>query len=82
MRLTHSQRKQLCAWCLEEGMSLEYGKLSLCDLRNFKHSDVYNNRRYQVHSDDSKYSFSMIYDSEKSAIEKFLELKTKVKRVK
>ena len=82
MKLTHTQRKQLCAWCIEEDMSIQYGKLSLCDLRNFNHSMLYDNRRYQVHSEDVKYPFSAIYDDVEPAIEKFLELKTKVKRIK
>ena len=82
MRLTHQQRKQLCAWCMEEGISLEYGKLSLCDLRNYRHSQIYDNRRFQVHSDDARYPHSGLYDEPGPAIEKFLELKTKVKRIK
>lgn len=82
MKLTKQQKKQLYAWCLNEGVNIEYGKLSLCDLRNFRHSSLYNNRRYQVHCEDSKYPWSVVYDDIDSAIEKFLELKNKVRRVK
>lgn len=82
MKLDHNQRKSLIAWCLEEGLSIEYGKLSLCDLRNFRHSHIYDDRRYQVHSEDSRYPWSGIYDSKEAAIEKFLELKRKVRRMK
>jgi hypothetical protein len=82
MRLTHEQRKSLVAWALEEGLSIEYGKLSLCDLRNFRHSHIYDDRRYQVHSDDSRYPWSAIYEELEPAIEKFLDLKRKVRRMK
>lgn len=82
MRLSHKQKKSLVAWALEEGCSIEYGRLSLCDLRNFRHSHLYDNRRYQVHCEDSKYPWSGIYDEVGPAIEKFLELKRKVRRMK
>jgi len=82
MKLTHKDRKSLVEWVLKEGMSLDYGKLSFCDLTNFRHSAVYDNRRYQVHSEDSRYPWSCIYDDIEPAIEKFLELKRKVRRMK
>jgi hypothetical protein len=82
MKLDNNQRKALIAWCMEEELSIEYGKLSLCDLRNFRHSSVYQDRRWQVHSEDSKYPWSMIYDELGPAIEKFLELKRKVRRMR
>lgn len=82
MNLTKKQEMSLYAWCMEMGLSIEYGKLSLCDLRNFKYSNVRYNRCYQVHCDDKNYAWSMIYDDLESAITKFMELKTKVKRVK
>ena len=80
--LTHVQQKNLYAWCIEEGNSIQYGKLSLCDLRNFQYSDVYDDRKYQVHCDDQKFPCSKIYNEIGPAIEKFLEIKKKVKRVK
>ena len=82
MKLNKQQLQQLYKWCLEEGLSIEYGKLSLCDLANFRHSMVYNNRRYQVHCDDTRAPFSSIYDEMEPAINKFMELKRKVKRIK
>jgi hypothetical protein len=82
MNLTHEQRKSLLAWCLSESYSIEYGKLSLCDLRNYRYSNVRNDRRYQVHCEDYQYPWSKIYDSVGPAIEKFLELKSKVKGIK
>lgn len=82
MNLNHQQQKEVYAYCLDEGISIQYGKLSLCDLMNFYYSNVYKDRRYQVHCDDHKNPCSMIYDEKGPAIEKFLELKKKVKRIK
>lgn len=82
MKLTHEQRKSLIAWALDEGMSLDYGKLSLCDLRNFRYSNIFQDRRYQVHCEDSRCPWSGIYNRLEPAIEKFLELKKKVRRIK
>jgi hypothetical protein len=82
MKLNKQQTKQLYAWCLAEGLSIEYGKLSLCDLSNYRHSMVFNERRYQVHCDDPNCPWSMIYDKVGPAIEKFMELKKKARRVK
>lgn len=80
--LTNKEEKSLYAWCLNQGVNLQYGKLSLCDLRNFQYSNVRNDRKYQVHCDDPKNQWSMIYDEVSPAISKFMELKMKVKRVK
>lgn len=81
-RLSHQQEKQLYKLCIDNDVSVQYGKLSLCDLRNFYYSNVYDNRRYQVHSDDNKYPWSKIYDNLDAAVEKFLEIKKKARRVK
>jgi hypothetical protein len=80
--LSKDQEKNLYSWCLHEGVNLEYGKLSLCDLRNFRHSQIRNDRRYQVHCDDATWAHSMIYDNVASAVSKFIELKSKVKRMR
>ncbi len=82
MNLTKVQEANLYAWCLHQGLSLDYGKLSLCDLRNHRHSNIKDNRRYQVHCEDQHYPWSMIYDEVGPAINKFLELKAKVKRTR
>jgi len=82
MILTKKQEIMLYEWCISQGVNLQYGKVSLCDLRNFNYSQVYNNRRYQVHSDDPKCQWSMIYDELKPAVQKFVELLNKAKRVK
>lgn len=66
--------------CLEEGVELNYGKLTLVDLRNYRHSAINQGRRYQVHCEDSKYPWSMIYDELGPAICKFMEIKKKVRR--
>ena len=80
MRLTREQEINLYSWCLHEGVDLEYGKLSLCDLRNFHYSDVKNNRKYQVCYEDGKNSFTMIYEDVDKAVEKFIELKKRIRR--
>ena len=82
MNLTKKQEMSLYAWCLQMGLNIEYGKLSLCDLRNFRHSHVKHDRCYQVHCEDKTYPWSMIYDTMRPAIIKFMELKKKVKRIK
>jgi hypothetical protein len=81
MKLTKQQETQLYKFCLEEGLSLSYGKASLCDLKNFYHSNVWRDRRYQVHCEDSRLPFSKIYDELMPAVNKFTELKHKVKRM-
>lgn len=82
MELTKKEEINLYSWCLFQGVSLEYGKLSLCDLRNFNYSQVKNDRRYQVHCEDYRNPFSAIYDEVEPAVTKFIELKSRVKRVK
>ena len=82
MSLTKQQEKKLYEMCIEEGVNLEYGKLSLCDLRNFRYSTIYRDRRYQVHCTDNKYPWSKIYDELSPALEKFIELKMKVRKIK
>jgi hypothetical protein len=80
--LSKDQEKNLYAWCLHEGVNLEYGKLSLCDLRNFRHSQIRQDRRYQLHCEDPTYGCSMIYTDILPAVSKFIELKKKVKRMR
>ena len=82
MNLTKDQEKNLYAWCIHEGVNLEYGKLSLCDLRNFRHSQIRHDRRYQLHCDDPNWGLSMIYTDILPAVSKFIELKSKIKRIK
>lgn len=80
MELTQTQRKLLYIWCIEDGLSINYGRLSLCDLRNFRHSSIRYNRKYQVHCDDKRYPYSKIYEDLDSAVSKFMEIKLCVKK--
>jgi hypothetical protein len=80
--LTQEQKVNLYMWCLDQGVSLEYGKLSLCDLKNFRHSNIRDDRRYQVHCEDVRYPWSMIYEDMHAAVIKFLELKGRTKRIR
>jgi hypothetical protein len=82
MSLNRVQEISLYMWCIDQGVNIEYGKLSLCDLRNFRYSNVYNNRQYQVHCEDSRHPWSMIYDDLHIAVIKFIELKSRVRKVR
>lgn len=78
--MKNKEKKEIYEWCINEGLNLSYGKLSLCDLRNFRHSMIYDNRKYQVHCDDPKYLWSKIYDELEPAINKFMEIKMRIKK--
>ena len=82
MNLTKKQEINLYCWCIHEGVNLDYGKLSLCDLSNFRYSHLKDDRRYQVHCEDTGYVWSAIYDDLNAAVNKFVEIKNKIKRVK
>jgi hypothetical protein len=82
INLNYQEQKVLYKLCITQGVDVIYGKLSLCDLKNYRYSSVIDNRSFQVHSDDSKYPWSMIYDNLDSAVSKFIDLKSKVKRIK
>ena len=79
--LTEREQVSLFEYCIEQGIDLQYGKLSLCDLRNYRYGNVRSNRKFQLHSEDRRYPFSAIYDELKPACHKFLELKKKVRRM-
>ena len=74
------QEKNVYLWVLAKGIDLNFGKLSIADLRNYRHSTLKNNRFYQVHCDDSKLPWSAIYDNPSSAVNKFMELKGKLRK--
>lgn len=82
MNVTEDQEKLVYQVCIEQGLSLQYGKLSLCDLRNFRYSHVKYDRKYQVHCEDARCEHSMIYEELEPAVEKFVELKKFAKRLK
>ena len=58
---------------LEDGCSIEYMDISLCDLKNYVPWYKRQNKSvYQVHSN----KFTEVYNHIDPAIEKFIELKT------
>jgi len=64
---------------LLDGCSIEYQKLSICDLRDYY--NFYSRRKtpiYQVHCDDTKNRFSQIYKDITDAVNSFVELKKKI----
>ena len=79
--LNYQEQKQLYKLCLGQGVDITYGKLSLCDLRNYRYSNVKDDRAYQVHSDDPKNPWSMIYDNIDPAVARFVDLKSRTKRI-
>lgn len=78
--MTEQQQVQMFKWMIEQGIDLQYGKLSLCDLRNYRYSNV-RDRRYQVHSEDRNLPFSMIYDELLPACNKFISLKKRCRKM-
>ena len=65
---------------LLDGCSIEYHRLSICDLRDYY--DFYRRRKdaiYQVHCEDSKNRFSKIYKNINEAVETFIEIKKKLR---
>lgn len=79
--MTEQQELQVYKYCLEQGIELQYGKMTLCDLRNYRYSQVNLNRRWQLHCEDRNHQFSGIYDELEPAIRKFIDLKKKIKKV-
>lgn len=72
--------KDVYLFCLENNVNLEYGKLTLCDLRNYSHNMLVKHRRYQVHCEDRKFEFSQIYDQKEDAVDKFLQIKNTIRK--
>ena len=65
---------------LLDGCSIEYQRLSICDLRDYY--NFYSKRRdpiFQVHCDNSKNRFSQIYKDVNEAVNSFIEIKKKLK---
>jgi hypothetical protein len=77
--ITLDQERGLYKLCLERGIELQYGKVTVCDLRNHRHSSIYKDRVWQVHSDDKEYPWSKIYPDVWQAINKFLDIKQRIK---
>jgi hypothetical protein len=62
---------------LLDGCAIEYKDISICKINNY-HSRIVKKDLYQVHSDNRKAKFSMMYKSPIDAIDKFLEIKGRV----
>jgi hypothetical protein len=64
-----------------DGCALEKGRLSLCLINEYRNTYFLRNSKplYQVHCDDAKVKHSELYKDASKAVEKFLELKRKVK---
>lgn len=65
---------------IEDGGSIEYQKIGICNIKN--HLKTFNNYRplYQVHSDNPKFKFSDLYNNIDDAIDKFFDIRTVVDR--
>lgn len=59
-------------------IDLNYGRLSLCDLNNYRVQNFLT-RRYQVHSDDRNFKYSKCHENLDDAIQDFIRLTQKVK---
>lgn len=64
---------------LMDGCALERGRLSLCLINDYKGNSFRRKLLYQVHCDDTKVKHSELYENPSEAIDKFLELKRKIK---
>lgn len=60
-------------------IDINYGRLSLCDLNNYKVQNFISNKKYQVHSDDRNFKFSKCYENLDEAVDVFINLTRKVK---
>ena len=63
---------------LLDGCAIEYKDISLCKINDY-YDRVIRKELYQVHSDNRKAKFSMMYKNSQEAVDKFLEIKGKVK---
>lgn len=63
---------------MDDGCAVERGRLSLCLINNY-HGSFRKTALYQVHCDDSKVKHSQLYPNMDEAIDKFLELKRKIR---
>lgn len=61
---------------LLDGCAIEYKDISLCKINDY-YDRAIKKELYQVHSDNRKFKFSMLYKDPSIAVEKFLEIKGK-----
>ena len=56
---------------LESGHTVDFGRLTICDLGNFSATRKSLKRRYQVECTDARLRFSEIYETLELAVDKF-----------
>lgn len=71
--------KILCEQMIKMGYTLEYGRLSVCDIRKYAPDQKYSKTPYQVHCDDFRKPFSELYDDLEKAVLEFLKIKHRIK---
>lgn len=64
---------------LNLGMDIQYGQVSICNLAKYCITRNILERKYQVHSDDSRFRFSSMYSNPKVAIDKFILIYSHIK---
>lgn len=62
---------------LLSGSYEEYNNLSICRINDFY--TIHSGIKYQVHNDAHRYSFSELYDDVEEAIDKFFEIRRKIR---
>jgi len=55
----------------------EYNSLSICRINDFY--TIHSGIKYQVHNDTHRYSFSELYDDVEEAMDKFFEIRRKMR---
>ena len=72
---THRQRIE---HNINNGRYEEYKTLSICKINDYYR--MHDNKiKYQVHNESHKHSFSMLYENIDEAIDKFFDLKRKIR---
>lgn len=61
---------------VENGMGVEFGRLSICDLGDYIQGRQLLDRRFQVHCDDSRMRWSEVYYKLDVAIDKFMLIRS------
>ena len=62
---------------LLSGSYEEYNNLSICRINDFY--TIHSGIKYQVHNDTHRYPFSELYDDVEEAIDKFFEIRRKIR---
>jgi len=77
-QLNPEHEKALMKLCLERGIELQFGKCTVCNLKNHYHAAVNRDKIWQVHCDDKLYPFSQVYDDIWQAVNKFYDIKYRI----